>query len=298
MTALDVDADPRSQLYESGLADRLGVVRASVEDPGALARTVTEHGAQTVFHLAARAIVPEARANPVATFEANIRGTWTLLDTCRQCSDVVSEVVVASSDKAYGRSENLPYTEEMPLAGRQPYEVSKACADLLAQCYHHAYGLPVAVARCGNVYGGGDLNWSRLIPGTIAALELGRRPDIRSDGTHIRDYIYVEDVAGAYIRLAEVLSEDSIGGQAFNFSTESRTTVLDIVDKLRSLMGCGHLEPDVRGTAEDEIPAQYLSAAKARSILKWNPQYDLDSGLPPTIEWYRAHLRRSSVRSA
>ena len=295
VTALDVAA--RSPLDESGLSDRLRVVRGSV-DPVALARTMTDHGTQTVFHLAAQAIVATARANPVATFETNIRGTWTLLDTCRQRGDAVSEVVVASSDKAYGNSDRLPYTEEMPLAGRQPYEVSKACADLLAQCYHHAFGLRVAVARCGNVYGGGDLNWSRLIPGTIAALERGRRPVVRSDGSHIRDYIYVEDVVGAYVRLAEALRAGSTGGEAFNFSTESRSTVLDVVDKLRSLMGCEHLEPDVRATAEGEIPAQYLSAEKARSVLGWSPRYDLDSGLPPTIEWYRTHLQRDSVRSA
>lgn len=298
VTALDVEAAPRPPLHESGLSDRLRVVRGSVEDPGALARTMTDHGAQTVFHLAAQAIVPTARANPVATFETNIRGTWTLLDTCRQRGDIVSEVVVASSDKAYGPSDRLPYTEEMPLAGRQPYEVSKACADLLAQSYHHAFGLRVAVARCGNVYGGGDLNWSRLIPGTIAALERGERPVVRSDGSHVRDYIYVEDVVGAYIRLAEALRDGSTGGEAFNFSTESQATVLDVVDKLRSLMGCEHLEPDVRATAEGEIPTQHLSAEKARSVLGWSPRYDLDSGLPPTIEWYRARLRRDSVRSA
>ncbi len=298
VTALDTAADPRPPLDESGLSDRLRVVRGSVEDPGALARTMTDHGAQTVLHLAAQAIVPMARTAPVATFETNIRGTWILLDSCRQCGDAVSEVVVASSDKAYGHSDRLPYTEEMPLAGRQPYEVSKACADLLARSYHHAFGLRVAVARCGNVYGGGDLNWSRLIPGTIAALERGERPVVRSDGSHIRDYIYVEDVVGAYVRLAEALHDGSAGGEAFNFSTESQSTVLDVVDKLRSLMGREHLEPVIRATAEGEIPAQHLSAAKARSVLGWSPRYDLDSGLPPTVEWYRAHLQRDSVRSA
>ena len=292
VTALVRDADPRSQLFASGLVNRISVVNGSLEDSTALARAVTEPGAQTVFHLAAQAIVTTARANPVGTFESNIRGTWTLLDACRQYSDVVSEVVIASSDKAYGQSDRLPYTEDMPLTGRHPYEVSKACADLLAQCYHHAFRLPVAVARCGNVYGGGDLNWSRLIPGTIAALEGGQRPVIRSDGRHIRDYIYVGDVVGAYIRLAEVLNEGSIGGQAFNFSTESQSTVLEVVDKLRSLMSCEHLEPIIRGTAEGEIGAQYLSAEKARSVLEWKPQYDLDSGLPHTIGWYRAHLQR------
>lgn len=298
VTVLVEEDDPRSRLFAAGFVDRVSVVSGSVEDSSVLSRSVTEHGAQTVFHLAAQAIVAAARANPVATFETNIRGTWNLLEACRRFRDVVGEVVIASSDKAYGQSERLPYTEEMALAGRQPYEVSKACADLLAQCYHHAYGLRVAVARCGNVYGGGDLNWSRLIPGTIAALEGGRRPVIRSDGSHIRDYIYVQDVVGAYIRLAEVLSEDSIGGEAFNFSTESQSTVLEIVDKLRSLMGCEHLEPVIRDSAEGEIAAQYLSAEKARSVLQWSPRYDLDSGLPPAIEWYRAHLQREPVRSA
>ena len=292
VTALVMEADPLPRLPAPAL-DRVRLVSGSVEDSGVLARSVTGHGVQTVFHLAAQAIVTTARTHPVATFETNIRGTWTLLDTCRRFGDRVGEVVIASSDKAYGQSGKLPYTEGMPLAGRHPYEVSKSCADLLAQCYHHSFGLPVAVARCGNVYGGGDLNWSRLIPGTIAALERGQRPVIRSDGRHIRDYIHVEDVVSAYIRLAEALHEGPARGEAFNFSTESRLTVLDVVDKLRSLMGREQLEPVIRGTAVGEIAAQYLSAEKARSILQWNPRHDLDSGLPDTIAWYRAYFERS-----
>jgi CDP-glucose 4,6-dehydratase len=203
---------------------------------------------------------------------------------------MVQRVVIASSDKAYGEQPNLPYTEDMPLNGRHPYEVSKSCADLIAQCYHHTYGLPVAIARCGNVYGGGDLNWSRIVPGTIRSFLRGERPIIRSDGTYVRDYIYVKDVVRAYMCLAECLDDDRVQGEAFNFSAETPLTVLELVQAIQRLMNCEHIEPQILDCAEGEIRAQYLSAAKARSILGWEPQFNLEQGLRETIEWYRVFL--------
>jgi CDP-glucose 4,6-dehydratase len=202
----------------------------------------------------------------------------------------VQQVVIASSDKAYGEQPNLPYTEETPLNGRHPYEVSKSCADLIAQVYHHTYALPVAIARCGNVYGGGDLNWSRIVPGTICSFLQEERPIIRSDGTYVRDYIYVKDVAGAYMALAERLDDSRVRGEAFNFSTEFPVTVLELVHAIQELAGCNHIEPRILDQAAGEIRAQHLSAAKARTVLGWKPQFDLKQGLSETIKWYRAFL--------
>jgi len=199
-------------------------------------------------------------------------------------------VVIASSDKAYGEQPNLPYTEDMPLNGRYPYEVSKSCVDLIAQAYHYTYRLPVGIARCGNVYGGGDLNWSRIVPGTIRSFLRGEQPVIRSDGTYVRDYIYVKDVTQAYLRLAECLDNDRVRGEAFNFSTEMPLTVLELVRTIQELMHCEHIEPRILDCAEGEIRAQHLSATKARSILGWQPQFDLKQGLRETIEWYRVFL--------
>ena len=215
---------------------------------------------------------------PLPTFEANIRGTYNLLEACRLHSQLVQRVIIASSDKAYGEQPRLPYTEEMPLQGRHPYEVSKSCADLLAQTYYHTYSLPVTIARCGNVYGGGDLNWSRIVPATIRSLLHNKRPIIRSDGTYLRDYIYVKDVSRAYMRLAEYLDDGQAQGQAFNFSPERAINVLDLVARIQRLMGCEHLTPDVRNTAQGEIPSQYLSSERARRALGWHPQFTLDDG--------------------
>lgn len=284
------DADPQSELYRSRDIRRVSVVNGALEDFWALERAINEHEVDTVFHLAAQTIVGTAHRFPLPTFEANIRGTYNLLEACRLHSDMVQRVVIASSDKAYGEQPNLPYTEDMPLNGRHPYEVSKSCADLIAQCYHHTYGLPVAIARCGNVYGGGDLNWSRIVPGTIRSFLRGERPIIRSDGTYVRDYIYVKDVAQAYMLLAEYMDDDQVRGEAFNFSTEKPMTVLEMVTAIQKLMDCEHIEPRILACAEGEIRTQHLSAAKARSILGWLPQFDLEKGLLETIEWYRVFL--------
>ena len=290
VVALVRDADPQSEFYRSGDIQRVSVVNGALEDFWTLERAINEHEVDTVFHLGAQTIVGTAHRFPLPTFESNIRGTYNLLEACRLHRDMVQRVVVASSDKAYGEQPNLPYTEDMPLNGRHPYEVSKSCADLIAQAYHHTYGLPVAIARCGNVYGGGDLNWSRIVPGSIHSFLRGERPIIRSDGAYVRDYIYVKDVARAYMRLAEGLDDDRVRGEAFNFSTESPMTVLDMVTVVQKLMHCEEIEPDIRNCAEGEIRNQYLSAAKARAVLAWKPQFDLETGLRETIEWYRVFL--------
>jgi CDP-glucose 4,6-dehydratase len=277
---------PQAELVRGGDLERVNVVRGDVRSQRLLERTLGEYEVQTVFHLAAQTIVGIADRNPVSTFETNVRGTWSLLEACRR-SPGVQQVVVASSDKAYGSQERLPYEESAPLAGCHPYDVSKACADMIAQTYAASYGLPVVVTRCGNFFGGGDLNFNRLIPGTIRSVLRGRRPVIRSDGISVRDYFYVEDGAAAYMLLAERLASlGGLSGEAFNFSNEQPIAVLELVRRLLARMGCG-LEPDVRNQAKGEIPRQYLSAAKARRRLGWKPQFDLDAGLDRTIAWYR-----------
>jgi CDP-glucose 4,6-dehydratase len=288
------DLNPQSELIRSGLWTRTTVVSGALEDYHAVERAVSEHEVDTVFHLAAQAIVTTALRSPLATFEANIRGTYNLLDACRVHAGLVQRVVVASSDKAYGESPTLPYTEDMPLVGRHPYDVSKSCADLLALTYAHTYGLPVIVARCGNIYGGGDLNWSRIVPGTIRSLLRGERPVIRSNGQFVRDYIYVRDVVEAYLALADHVAKDAGRGEAFNFSPESRVTVLEITREIQRLMNCEDLEPVILDRARAEIPSQYLDSSKAARALGWSPRYSLESGLVETIAWYREFLGSQS----
>ena len=290
VVALVRDADPQSEFYRSGDYRRTFVVNGRLEDFTALERAINEYEIEAVFHLAAQPIVGVAQRFPLHTFQANIRGSYNLLEACRVHGGFVKRVVIASSDKAYGAQPSLPYTEEMPLQGQYPYEVSKSCTDLIAQSYHVSYGLPVAIARCGNIFGGGDLNWSRIVPATIRSFLQGERPVIRSDGRYVRDYIYVKDVTQAYLRMAEHLDDPAIHGQAFNFSPERALTVLEIVEAIQRLMDCQHLAPDVRNTAQGEILSQYLSAEKARRVLGWRPCYSLDEGLAETIEWYRSFL--------
>jgi CDP-glucose 4,6-dehydratase len=276
---------PESEFVRSGLLTQTKTVRGDVCDQALLERILGEYEIDTVIHLAAQTLVPVANRNPVATFETNIGGTWALLEACRR-SPKVKQIVLASSDKAYGEAEKLPYDETTPLCGRHPYDVSKSCADLIAQTYATTYGLPIAITRCGNFYGPGDLNWNRIVPGTIRSVLRGERPVIRSDGQHVRDYFYVEDGAAAYLMLAEKLAADpTLRGEAFNFSNEIQVTVLEIVEKLLELIG-SHLIPDVRNEASNEIRYQSLSAQKARDRLGWRPLYTLDEGLRKTIPWY------------
>lgn len=289
VVALVRDPDPQSEFYRSGDHHHTTIVQGRLEEYRTLERAINEHEIDTVFHLAAQPIVGVALRSPWQTFEANIRGTYNLLEVCRVHRSLVERVVVASSDKAYGAQETLPYTEDMPLQGRYPYEVSKSCTDLLAKCYYQTYQLPVAIARCGNIYGGGDLNWSRIVPDTIRACLQGRRPVIRSDGSFARDYIYVKDVSRAYLRLADGL-DDAAAGEAFNFSPERAVSVLDLVARIQRLMECEHLAPDIRDTATCEIHSQYLDASKARRVLGWTPVFSLDEGLAETIDWYRRYL--------
>ncbi|MBC8123830.1 MAG: GDP-mannose 4,6-dehydratase, partial [Gemmatimonadaceae bacterium] len=233
-----------------------------------------------------QAIVGVANRNALSTFETNVRGTWLLLEACRRCPSI-RQIIIASSDKAYGESEALPYREDMPLLGRHPYDASKSCADLIAQSYAHTYGLPVVITRCGNFYGGGDLNWNRIIPGTVRAVLSKEQPIIRSDGQYVRDYFYVEDGAVAYTLLAEKLSENpDLRGEAFNFSNEVQVTVLELVSRILALMN-SNLEPEILSRANHEIRHQYLSAEKAHTLLGWQPRFTLESGLERTIDWYQ-----------
>ena len=292
VVALVRDWDPQSELIRTGIIKRVHVVSGALEDYATLERAINEQEVDTVFHLGAQAIVTIANRSPLPTFEANIRGSYNLLEACRAHGDMVTRVVVASSDKAYGESDVLPYTEDMPPLGRYPYDVSKSCMDLLAQAYWHTYQLPVGIARCGNTYGGGDLNWSRIVPGTIRSIIQNQTPIIRSDGTYVRDYMYVEDAVEAYIDLAEALDRPEIKGEAFNFSSETHLSVIEIVNVIRRLMGREDLEPIILNEAKAEIKNQYLSSAKARKLLGWEPRYTLEEGLRKTIAWYQEFLSR------
>jgi CDP-glucose 4,6-dehydratase len=280
---------PQSELVRAQLIDKVKVVRGDVRDQSELERALGEHEIDTVIHLAAQTIVGIANRNPVSTFESNIQGTWALLEAARR-SPLVKQIVVASSDKAYGDQEILPYSEETPLQGQHPYDVSKSCADLISASYAKVYDLPVVITRCGNFYGGGDLNWNRIVPGTIRSILRGQRPIIRSDGSYIRDYFYVEDGAAAYMFLAEKLAENpDLKGEAFNFSNEIQITVSDLTGRILRAMN-SDLQPDIRSEATNEIKHQYLSAAKARESLQWSPLFDLDEGLRRTIDWYEEFL--------
>jgi len=289
VVAMVIDDDPQSRFYREGIDQGCRIVRGDLARVDDCMRAINLHECDVVFHLGAQTIVGTALRDPLECFESNIRGTYNLLEAARRLSPLVKAFVVASSDKAYGDSPVLPYTEDMPLNGKHPYDVSKSCTDLISQTYAHTYGLPVSIARCGNIYGGGDLNWSRIVPGTIRSLLAGERPVLRSDGGPIRDYIYVKDVVDAYIALADAPRRDGIEGEAFNFSPQSRYTVMDIVVALGRVM---NVEPNplVLATATMEIRDQTLDATKAREQLGWKPQWSLDEGLRETVAWYTTYL--------
>lgn len=290
VTILVRDYIPQSNIYVGEEYKKVNVVHGALEDYLLIERTLGGYEIDTVFHLAAQAIVGVANRNPLGTFKSNIEGTWNILEAARK-SPLIKQVIVASSDKAYGDQEKLPYDENMPLQGKHPYDVSKSCADLIAQTYYETYKLPVCITRCGNLYGGGDLNFNRIIPQSIQSILNNEAPVIRSDGSFIRDYFYIEDAVDAYINLAEKVVELNLGGQAFNFSNEIQLTVLELVNKILKIMGSS-MKPIILNQGSNEIIHQYLSAKKARTVLGWSPNYTIDEGLRKTIEWYKDFLKK------
>lgn len=280
------DFVPNALFWQERLNERVTLVHGTLEEYWTVERTLNEYAIDTVIHLGAQTIVGTANRSPLGTFQANIKGTWNLLEACR-LAPLVKRVVIASSDKAYGSHDVLPYTEQMPLQGRHPYDCSKSCADLLSQSYYHTYGLPVAIARCGNFFGGGDLNFNRIVPGTIRSVLQGQAPVIRSNGLFTRDYIYVEDAVDAYMTLARHLDQERFHGQAFNFSNEKRLTVLELVQQILKLMHQESLQPVIQDSVKGEIRDQSLSSAKAREWLSWQARYSIEEGLKRTILWYR-----------
>ena len=292
VTALVLDEDPRSEFFRNATAAQCAIVRGNLARYEDCARAINASESDVVFHLGAQTLVGAAVRDPLETFESNVRGTYNLLEASRRFKDLVRAVVVASSDKAYGDHNGEPYVEDMPLRGRHPYDVSKSCADLIATTYAHTYGVPVAIARCGNIYGGGDLNWSRIVPGTIRSFLRGERPVLRSDGTLVRDYIYVRDVVSAYLLVADALDDAAFAGEAFNFSPETRVTVLEIVKAIAQMMGVAS-DPIVLDEVRFEIGEQTLCAKKARTVLGWTPEWSLESGLKETVAWYREHFENA-----
>lgn len=280
---LDIDWTDRTKGW---VPTQVQCLDGDVRDPSTLSSVIEEMKVNAVIHLAAQTLVGPALEDPIETFDHNIKGTWMVLEACRN-SGYVESVVVASSDKAYGDGGGMPYLEEMQLMARHPYDVSKACSDMLAQTYAETFDLPVAISRCGNLYGGGDLNWSRIIPGTIRSLIGSERPVIRSDGTFVRDYLYVEDAAWGILDLArEVQEKPEMHGQALNFASEERLSVLEVVQILTKAMD-SDLEPMILDEVIHEIPEQRVSSDKARRLLNWRARHSFDEGIRQTIDWYQ-----------
>ncbi|MFH1133770.1 MAG: GDP-mannose 4,6-dehydratase [Nanoarchaeota archaeon] len=289
VTILQRDHPQFSELFLSGAAAKVNVARGQLESYYDIERVLNEYEIQFCFHLGAQAIVTTANRSPMSTFKSNVEGTWNVLEAARHHS-LIQGVIVASSDKAYGSHDKLPYSEDAALQADHPYDVSKSCADLIAQSYHRTYGLPVGITRCGNFYGGGDLNFSRIVPGTIRSILKGEDVVIRSDGTFIRDYFYIKDAVKAYLLLAENLHRKDVVGQAFNFGTEKPNTVLEVVDQVIQTSGKKQVKKKILNQASNEIKAQYLSCAKARKFLNWKHDYDLAKGLKETYAWYQRYF--------
>jgi CDP-glucose 4,6-dehydratase len=285
------DLVPKSPFYLNKYDQRITVVRGSLEDYDIMERAINEHEIDTVFHLAAQPIVSVANRNPISTFEANIKGTWVLLEACRR-NALVSRIVIASSDKAYGQHDILPYNEDFPLQGNHPYDVSKSCADLIASTYHNTYRTPVCITRCGNLFGPGDQNFNRIVPGTMRDILNNKRPIIRSDGSPMRDYVYVQDIAKAYLLLAEKMSDSVIHGKAFNIGTGEPLSVLQLTKLILKAAGREDLEPDVQNTAHGEILHQYLSSERAKALLNWAPEASIEERLIVTFNWYKQVLSK------
>ena len=288
--AFIADTDPQSELVRSGTINKINVVNGRLENYEDIERAINNHEVDSVFHLGAQPIVGAADRAPRHTFESNIQGTWNLLDACRTLAPLVERVVVASSDKAYGTQPVLPYTEDMSMNGDHPYEVSKSCTDLISTTYARTYDLPVTIARCGNIYGGGDLNWNRIVPGTFRSLLRGEQPILRSDGTFIRDYLHVDDIVSAYLTLGEHTDKPEFSGEAFNFSDESPLTVMQVYNAICETASLPNTKPNILNAATSEIKDQYLDSTKAHDILGWHAQTTLQDGLAKSYEWYSALL--------
>jgi CDP-glucose 4,6-dehydratase len=291
VTGLIIEKDINSELIRSGNIDRVTTVNGDLADSRIISRVLHEGNFDVIFHLGAQTIVGTALADPVNTFETNIKGTWNILEASRLFGKSLKSVVVASSDKAYGTSIKLPYTEDFPLIGEGPYDVSKSCTDLLAQSYGKTYNLPVSIARCGNIYGPGDLNWSRIVPGTIKSLLNNEQPVLRSNGDYIRDYIYISDVVNSYLRLAEK-QKTFENGSAFNFSTDVPVSVQEIYTEICMAFAGKYIDPRIENSATNEIKAQNLSSEKARQILGWKSEFTLSQGINLTLQWYKTLLKK------
>lgn len=290
--ALVRDFDPSSELIRTGDYKNISIISGELQDFSLLERAIVSHEIEYVFHLGAQTLVGTAYKNPLETFDSNIRGTYNLLEACKRHKDTIKGIVVASSDKAYGFSQELPYKESMPLKGVYPYEVSKSCADLIAGSYFQTYNLPIAISRCGNIYGGADFNWSRIIPGTIRSLILGMQPIVRSDGKFLRDYLYVEDVVSAYLLLARKLESNQIQGQAFNFAPGKPYSVLEVVEIIQKIMNKNQIKPVILDNCKGEIKDQYLESSKAYNLLNWTPAFTLEEGLKKTVKWYEKYFEK------
>ncbi|MFH2106769.1 MAG: GDP-mannose 4,6-dehydratase [Candidatus Micrarchaeota archaeon] len=289
------DYVPKSMFFEEGLSENVTVAHGDLEDFHTIERVVNEYFPEVVIHLGAQTIVGTANNSPLGTFNSNIKGTWNVLEACRLHDKHIKSIVVASSDKAYGEQKKLPYTEDRPLQGSNPYDASKSCTDLLAQCYGKTYSLPIGISRCGNFFGGGDLNFSRIVPGTIKSVFMNNSVEIRSDGKFIRDYIYVKDAVNAYEVLAQKTEQMNFHGEAFNFSNEVQLNVLELVGRILKLMGKDKtIKPVIKNEAVNEIRDQHLSSKKAREVLGWKSKWGIDESLVETIEWYTEWLKKLS----
>lgn len=290
VTALVLDHDPQSELIRSGNIAKVNVVNGNLANFEDVKRSVFRDDVDSIFHLGAQTIVGTALKDPRTTFESNVQGTWNVLEAARLAGGKVRSVLVASSDKAYGTADKLPYGEDMPLRGDGPYDVSKSATDLISRSYGVTYGLPVVIARCGNIFGGGDLNWSRIVPGTIRSLLNGQTPEIRSDGKFIRDYVHVDDAVDAYLHMAASMESKNIAGEAFNFSRDEPMSVLELYKVICQVTTGGYVEPKVLNIAKAEIHSQHLDSGKARRELGWSSKVTLEDGLKRTVGWYKKFL--------
>ena len=290
VTALVLDHDPQSELIRSGNIKKISVVDGNLANYEDVKRAIFRDEVDCVFHLGAQTIVGTALKDPRSTFESNIQGTWNLLEAARHAGDQIKSVLVASSDKAYGSAPKLPYDEDMPLRGDGPYDVSKSATDLLSRSYGLTYSVPVVIARCGNIYGGGDLNWSRIVPGTIRSLLSGETPVIRSDGKFIRDYVHVDDAVDAYLHMAKAMESKAIAGNAFNFSRDEPMSVLALYDEICQATIGKKVEPKILNVARAEIHSQHLDSGRARRELGWESKISLKEGLARTVKWYKEFL--------